>query len=221
MIAVIVPANNEERDLGACLASIAQAAAHPALRQESVRTVVVLDDCNDGSAAIAAAHGVETLTIAARCVGAARIEGVKWAIANGARWLCSTDADCLVPPDWIGGQIGTGSDAVCGTVTVEDWLDRAPEVAERFNARYRCHDGHRYVHGANLGISVPAYIRAGGFPPLPTHEDVGLVDRLLKQGARIAWVCHPIVVTSARSLARVPQGFAAFLNSLAAMPAAA
>ena len=34
---------------------------------------------------------------------------------------------------------------------------------------------HPHVHGANLGFRASAYLRAGGFPALPTAEDHALV----------------------------------------------
>lgn len=215
MIAVIVPAHNESEHLGNCLRSIKRAAVHPALRGETVRTIVVLDSCTDNTAAIAADAGVETLEIDARSVGVARATGARRAIALGARWLCSTDADSRVPADWIGAHLGAGSDAVCGTIEIDDWLDRPTSVVEQFRAHYRPMDGHRHIHGANLGLSVPAYVRAGGFEPLEAHEDVALVRSLERQGARIAWLGRPCVMTSARRIARAPHGFAAFLNKLA------
>ncbi|MBK5118611.1 glycosyltransferase [Burkholderia sp. R-69980] len=207
MIGAIVPVHNEEALLGCCLAALTVAARHAALAGETVRIVVVLDTCTDRSEAIACAAGVEILTVAARNVGVARAAGAALLIAGGARWLAFTDADSRVSPDWLAVQLSLGVDAVCGSICVDDWDAHPPAVREVFASVYRDRDGHRHVHGANLGVCAFAYRRAGGFPPLTCREDVALVERLIEIGANIAWSAAPRVVTSARVLARVRGGF--------------
>jgi len=99
---------------------------------------------------------------------------------------------------------------VCGTVAVRDWSchgSAAVALAAHFATTYTDADGHRHIHGANLGVCARAYSRAGGFPPLPCHEDVALVHALEQTGARIAWSARPRVVTSARSATRARGGF--------------
>jgi len=207
MIGAVVPAHNEEALLGCCLAALAVAAGHAALAGETVRIVVVLDSCTDRSEAIACAAGVEIMTVAARNVGVARAAGAALLLAAGARWLAFTDADSRVSPDWLAVQLSLGVEAVCGSICVDDWDAHPPAVREVFGRLYRDRDGHRHVHGANLGVCASAYRRAGGFPPLACREDVVLVERLIAIGAHIAWSAAPRVVTSARVAARVQGGF--------------
>jgi glycosyltransferase involved in cell wall biosynthesis len=216
MIGVVVPAHNEEASIAACLAAIRLASRHPALAGEPVEVVVVLDACEDATGAIAEGSGVETLAVHGRNVGAARAAGARRLIDAGARWLAFTDADSEVPPDWIASQLAQDADAVCGIVVVDDWAAHPPQVRQRYEAAYVARDGHRHVHGANLSVSTAAYLRAGGFPPLRTSEDVALVDALSTTGARIAWSGAVRVRTSARTLGRAPAGFAAHLASLGA-----
>jgi glycosyltransferase involved in cell wall biosynthesis len=207
VIAVIVPAHNEEARIGACLASIRIAARCPRLQGEPVLMVVVLDDCSDATGSIARSGGAETLREDARNVGRARAAGARHALEAGARWLAFTDADSVVAADWLSAQLAERSDAVCGTVQVDDWGARHAGTRERFDAAYVDACGHRHVHGANLGVTAGAYERAGGFPHLVTSEDVALVKALLESGARVAWSALPRVVTSARSCFRAPGGF--------------
>jgi hypothetical protein len=75
-------------------------------------------------------------------------------------------------------------------------------------------DHHRHIHGASLGVSSAAYLRVGGFAPLRSSEDVELVRRLDGQGATIRWTNAVRVSTSARRVARAPDGFAAHLRSV-------
>jgi glycosyltransferase involved in cell wall biosynthesis len=211
MIAVIVPVHNEEDTLAACLQALLIAAAHPSLAARSVQIVVVLDACTDASAAIAARLPVVSLAVALRNVGAVRAAGAAHAIGCGAEWLANTDADTVVSPDWLWQQIRLGTDAVCGTVSVEDWGVHgvaADMLRAHFARTYTDADNHRHIHGANFGVSVAAYHRVGGFPALACSEDVALVESLLKAGASIAWSAAPRVITSARVRGRAVGGFA-------------
>jgi hypothetical protein len=85
---------------------------------------------------------------------------------------------------------------------------------------YEDRDGHRHIHGANLGVSAEAYVRAGGFAPLRSSEDVALVEALIAHGARVVWTAAPRVVTSARRDFRAPDGFGATLMRVDAQAAA-
>lgn len=211
MLAIIVPAHDEEKELDACLASIAVAAQDIALHGEQVLLVVVLDDCSDGTAAIARRWDAACLSVDARNVGIARGAGADFALRAGARWLAFTDADSLVAPDWLSAQLALDADAVCGAVSVNDWGIYGERMAAHFDASYHAQHGHRHIHGANLGVSASAYARAGGFLPLSNSEDVALVQALEACGCSIAWSIAPRVVTSARPTFKAPGGFGATL----------
>jgi len=214
MIAVIVPAHDEARVIARCLQSVAVAANHPRLEGERVLTVVALDDCSDDTASICAAHGAATVVLAERCVGAARAAAASHALALGARWIASTDADTVVPPDWLWKQSSCSADAFCGVVDVVDWLDYPDAVRTAFAQREETRDGHQRIHGANMGFSAATYLAAGGFAPLSTGEDVALVNAMKGIQAAIAWLAEPMVATSARRVSRAPCGFGAFLLAL-------
>ena len=216
MIGIVIPAHNEEASLARCLSSILAAACNPALAGEAVRTVVVLDDCTDRSAEIARHYGVETLALQARNVGVARAAGAQRLVEEGVRWLAFTDADSRVSPGWLAAQLALGADAVCGSICVDDWTAHPQELRDYFRRTYMDADGHRHVHGANLGVSAHAYLRAGGFAPLACSEDVALVEQLQATGARIAWSAAPRVVTSARRASRARGGFGDTLCAWAA-----
>jgi hypothetical protein len=70
------------------------------------------------------------------------------------------------------------------------------------------------VHGANLGFRASAYLRAGGFPAVPTGEDRALVAALDAAGGRVLRTRALTVVTSARREARAPHGFGDYLTGL-------
>jgi hypothetical protein len=182
----------------------------------------VLDACSDATADIATECGFETVAIEARNVGAARRTGFELFLnrhnASGL-WLATTDADSVVPADWITRQLrhaSDGADAVVGTVRVADWSEWPPGVAEAFDSRYVSEHGHRHIHGANLGCAATAYLNAAqGTPDLAVDEDVALVRGLEALGRRVEWAAELAVTTSARSRSRVSGGFADYLCGLA------
>ena len=211
MIAVIVPAHNEQAEIGSCLRALARASRCAHLQREPVMLVVALDACTDATGEMARHMGAHTVAVDARNVGVARAAGAELAIDAGARWLAFTDADTLVAPDWLSTQLALRHDAVCGTVAVLDWGSYGARMRAHYGATYNDSDGHRHIHGANLGVSAAAYARAGGFPPLASSEDVALVQALQSGGASIAWSAAPRVFTSARRQFRAPGGFGATL----------
>ena len=224
MLAVVIPAHDEEDEIGACLASVRVAARCPRLDGEPVLVVVTLDACTDRTGCIARRWGAALVDVAARNVGIARAHGARHALEAGARWLAFTDADSVVGSQWLSAQLEQRSDAVCGTIEVRDWGDYGERLREHHVATYTDADGHRHIHGANLGVAALAYENVGGFPPLASSEDVALVEALRGTGASIAWSAAPRVVTSARRRYRAPGGFGETLarvdRELAGSPAA-
>ncbi len=214
MIGVLIPAHDEAESIGACLASVQAAARHPALRGEDVRVMVALDACIDSTGWQCRLAGVETLELQVRCVGAARAAAAAHLVAQGARWLASTDADSRVPADWLAAQLACGHDVFCGVVDLLAGSEDEQVLRRHLHLTERWGDGHGRIHGANLGVCARAYAAAGGFAAMPCHEDVALVARLHAGGARIHWGGSPCVMTSARRSGRAPDGFAAHLLAL-------
>lgn len=211
MIAVVIPAHNEATLARACVESVIETARDPQLNGEVVIVLVVVDSCTDDTAEIVAGLGLIPIVVTFRNVGRARAAGAAEAIKAGARWLAFTDADSVVARDWLAAQLRQESDAVCGTVAVGDWGDYGAHMQEHYARSYNDNDGHRHIHGANLGVCANAYLRAGGFQPLESSEDVALVRALIARGETIAWSAAPRVVTSARRNFRAPDGFGATL----------
>ncbi|RZL96388.1 MAG: glycosyltransferase family 2 protein [Variovorax sp.] len=224
MLGIVIPAHNEERAIGDSVRAAREAALHPELRGEAVELMVVLDSCTDATGVLAAQGGAHTVSVKVRNVGVARAVGAEALLARGARWLAFTDADTRVSASWLVDQLAQNADAVCGSVGVEDWSPHgihADLLHAHFLETYSDRDGHRHVHGANLGVSAQAYRSAGGFQHLACSEDVALVAALEAAGARIAWSAAPRVVTSARREARATGGFAdALLNAVVSRLAA-
>ncbi|MCE1178398.1 MAG: glycosyltransferase family 2 protein [Micrococcales bacterium] len=224
-VRVVIPVHDEEQLLGRCLDSVAAAAATASTEGHDVRIVVVLDDCTDRSAGIARSRlGVDVLETDSGLVGESRSRGCESAIheAEGHGiplervWLASTDADSVVPPEWIVRQLvlaGAGSQLVLGTVH-PDPDEMTPALARLWASRQRLEDGHPHIHGANLGVRGDAYVAAGGYAALAVHEDVDLVERVRRLGVAESATAGNSVLTSARLEGRTPGGFSGYLRDL-------
>ncbi len=214
-ILVVVPAHDEERLLPQCLRSLAGAARQVPV---PVRVVVVLDSCTDASASVVG-PGARSLAVSHRNVGAARAAGFRAAGVSPDTWCACTDADTVVSPTWLQAQLehaARGVDVLVGTVRTTGWSQHPAGLREVYESGYTQADGHRHVHGANLGVRGSAYTRLGGFAGLGLHEDVDLVHRALGAGLVVHWSADPVVYTSTRTTGRAAGGFATHLSSLAA-----
>lgn len=215
MIGICIPAHNEQHYIDTCLRSVIRAARHPGLSGEPVRIVVVLDTCSDDTEVYARRWPVTCLHSDSKNVGVARAAGSRHLLDAGARWLAFTDADTVVSERWLVDQLSLDSDVVCGTIGVSDWSSHGTYEKQThafFLSYYHDEEGHRHVHGANLGMDAIAYRSVGGFDALTCHEDRDIVERLERAGANIAWTAIPRVTTSARAFSRVTGGFASKLR---------
>jgi glycosyltransferase involved in cell wall biosynthesis len=222
-VAVLIPARNEETLLRRCLESVLIAADH---LPENIHAHVVLTSDNSVDATpqlagtLLGARGT-VLTTHAGIVGIARAYAASHVIATTASplhqlWFANTDADCIVPRQWLADQIAlaeAGVEAIAGIVAVDSFEEHGPEVPERFRASYFIDaDGsHPHIHGANIGIRADAYLRAGGWAELATAEDHDIWRRLTKTGARTCSTARIHVTTSGRRIGRAPHGFAGAL----------
>lgn len=224
-IGVVIPAHDEHRYLAACLASLSAAACHPALHGVRVYTVVSADACTDDTVVIAQRAGVDVVVLDARNVGAARARGSAHAIDTLAAeawlhdqmWLAHTDADTLVPPDWLAKHLAYAAEewaCVLGAVHVDDWSPRPRGSARAYRHLATEVPENRRVHGANLGVRADAYLEAGGFPALTVSEDHALATALRDLGVPVVHAPDVTVSTSARLSTRVKGGFSDYLSAL-------
>lgn len=224
-VGVVVPAANEEVLLERCLLALRAARRAALARRDlvAVRIVLVLDGCTDGSRDIATAHpGIEIVEVDVRSVGPARRAGVAHLLGTGEpvpdtdRWIASTDADSVVPVNWLGGMLDAadrGAHLVLGTVVPDVGL--APAVDAAWHVQHPRHEDHPHVHGANLGIRADAYTALGGWPALATGEDQLLADRAAAAGhLHVERTGRFPVCTSSRLDGRAISGFSSYLRAL-------
>ncbi len=231
---VVIPARNEADRIVPCLASLAA--------QQGPAPVVSLcvnntsDDTAGAAVAAARDHGL-TLLLTEACyntggVGRARRIGVAAALRHclQARFLLTTDADCIAAPGWVpglaralarapvvlGGIDGMAgeAEALCPSYHAWSWIEdryaaMAIELACLLDPEGPDGIGLNTAGGASLGFRQDAYLALGGFRPLLTGEDRDIVARALAAGMRPVRAPGAVVAASMRSDGRAPMGMAA------------
>jgi glycosyltransferase involved in cell wall biosynthesis len=224
-ISVLIPAHNEELLLPRCLHSILLAAAEVP-KSTKVKIILVSDSSTDKtfqiSHSILGDKGV-VCSIKKKNVGYARRFAAQVALQDykgflSDCWLANTDADCVVPKNWLLKQLlwaSTGVQAIAGIVKVDSFAEHKNSVAKQFLKSYTINlDGsHPHVHGANLGIRADIYQSVGGWHELETAEDHDLWDRLSACGIYKISHADLFVYTSGRQIGRAPKGFSDKLAS--------
>lgn len=235
-VLVAVPAHDEQARIGACLTSVGLALrqAREAGVVRAARIAVALHRCTDDTAAAALValrrfDEIDHLLWEeprVLPVGAVRTALVRRAAATpaplrGDAWLFSTDADTVVPADWVTSTLALRRrepvDLVLGLVDLGQW--EAGEAAQQTYAALVDagvdDDGHRHAYAANLAVRLSAFEAVGGFPALPHGEEHGLAAAIRAAGLRVVSHTAPRVRTSARMPGRAPQGLGALLAGLA------
>lgn len=231
---VVIPARDEVERIPDCMT---------ALERQGADVMVVANNCSDATAELARKAGVAVIdcTIADGGVGAARRLGVAEGMRRiqNLRWVMTSDADCLVAPDWVSAnraQLQAGAAAVCGLVlpiahehaSLPPALLRRAALEDRFlglKAKLEAHltgrAGHEQTPGASLAFDPAAYVATGGFAPQPTHEDREIILRFKSMGLPVIHSRDVTVRASCRLEGRAPGGMAAALRERSLDPDAA
>lgn len=235
-ILVAIPAHDEEVLLSGCLdhvtAAIMRARAIGAVDRAVV--AVAARRCGDRTAQVArgrladAEPEVEWIVVEDRTsatVAEVRRTAVDAAVPllgqSGSAWLFNTDADSLVPADWISSALAVANleeaDAVAGLVELLDWDPPAgARLAYELLVTRGIHSaGHDHAYGANLAVRLDAYRTVGGFTSRRHGEDQDLLRRLRAARFRVATPLFPRVSTSGREDPRCAEGLGALLRRLA------
>lgn len=226
-VGVVIPARDEADGIGAAVESVVDACA--AVRQRC--TIVVVDDASsDGTTSVARAALYShdgpgyVLPVRAGRASRARSAGADLfgrTIEDPTRsWMLSTDADSVVPHDWVARFLthaAHGAVAVAGVVELiddEDGRRVGPAWRTDYGATISADGSHPHVHAANLGVRMDVYTEAGGFAGLERAEDIDLWRRIRAIGHAPVADAGLVVATSARLAGRVEVGFASALQRL-------
>jgi cellulose synthase/poly-beta-1,6-N-acetylglucosamine synthase-like glycosyltransferase len=188
LASVIVPVYNGAGTLGACLSALLA----QTLGKDSYEVLVVDDGSTDGSAQVAAAHGVAVIRQDHAGAGAARNRGAQQA---RGQILLFTDADCEPLPDWIGQMLAPFSDpGVSGVKGVYRTRQRslvARFAQAEFEEKYRRLAGQERIdfvdtHAAAYRREV--FCEHGGFDAqFLLDEDQELSYRLASAGCKLVF----------------------------------
>ena len=208
-ITVVIPALNEEEELGECLQSF----TNQSFRDFEV--IVVDNGSTDATARIAHSYGCYVLYEERRGASFARQRGFKSARAE---IIASTDADTVVSPDWLELIYHTFREdpdlvGVHGGVLLkkDSSLNRyfnqlIPLTDPLLTSFLEVSHSLSFPHfcGANFAIRKRFFEQAGGFRSKEGHfyrasEDVQLGLKLQKIG-KVRFIKELIVYTSARRL---------------------
>lgn len=178
MISVIVPTFNEEDNIAQCLVSL----SHQSLSRSEYEIIVVDGGSKDATCEIAAKYADMVFTQTSRKVGGARNDGV---MAAKGDIIATTDADCILPPDWL-------------KRIAEDFRD--PSVVQVYGPVYPIEEGIRnqislflanlfsrigyysttfyYTLGCNTAFRKEAFVNAGMYRCIDAGDDLEIAMRL-------------------------------------------
>ncbi len=180
-ISIVIPAYNEEKSLPLTLDSLKK------LERQPDEILIVDGASTDKTAKVAQKYDVKVLIIQHRGIGYARQQGLK-AVSSDA--VAFTDADTLVPHDWltkIEKTLGEPSVVgVFGTFRIQSgwWVYRyyVNFVQPVLNQIYYWF-GIPMAPGQNLAFRKMKGLEAGGFPEdFKIAEDIEIARRLMKVG---------------------------------------
>ena len=196
---VVVPAFNEQLLLPACLESLL------AQEYEGEIEILVVDNAStDETASVARRYGARVVEEPQRGYCNALMRG--FGAARGDVIAC-TDADSVVPPDWIAriaGEYDRSPDivAVGGDIEFQcpNWKSRVLThfLIPWINRIDRGNPAGPHLWGANLSVRRDAFLAVGGWnPKFSLQADSELSERLRKAG-RVVVIESLRVRTSSR-----------------------
>lgn len=209
-VSVVIPALDEEQEIGQCLASLA--------RQTFGDFVVIVVDngSKDATVSIARTFGALVVHEPRQGVSYARETGFHAARSD---IIVSTDADTEVPQNWLQRIHRTfvedpNAVAVFGPYWYKPFFPRSglasaliPHLSRAlmFGQRMSWRFGHPYFSAANFAVRREAFLKAGGFRSskdgqiYSDWEDVQLGIKLHRIG-KVCYLPDLVVLTSARNL---------------------
>lgn len=235
-VLVALPAHDERDLVVACLQSVIRAAdvAQQAGVVTRVRVAVALHRCADDTgdrvlSTLLDRPDLELVLLTVPevlSVGEVRTRLIQSALVadpplGDLTWIFNTDADTIVPPEWIVDTLQRAdeqrADLVLGLADLGDWhVDDVTRAAyELIVDAGLIAGGHRHAYAANLAIRRTAFLQVGGFPASLHGEEHVLAAACRAADLTVISTLSPRVLTSARMPGRATLGLGALLARLA------
>ncbi|MGC9530575.1 MAG: glycosyltransferase family 2 protein [Candidatus Bipolaricaulaceae bacterium] len=213
VVSVVIPTLNEEENIHRCLRALADQTF------QQFEVLVVDGGSTDGTVAVAEAGGAHVLTLQERGIARARQLGFQAARGD---IVASTDADAVLPPQWLEAIVAVFADpavvAVFGTTRFSGAKDVGGAI---LRAWQRLHHlvGCPMLLGPNSAVRREAFHAARGFlepggtlPCAYPEADDFLLGLKLKPLGKVLFLPRVCVVVSARRLTvgSFPRQFALY-----------
>jgi glycosyltransferase involved in cell wall biosynthesis len=182
MISVIIPTFNEEENIAQCLVSL----THQTTPRNEYEIIVVDGGSKDETCSIAGKYADKVFVQTSKKVGGARNDGI---MAAQGEIVATTDADCILPPNWI-------------ELIKKDFLDE--RVAQLYGPVYPIEVGignkvslllantfsrigyysqtFYYTLGCNTAFRKSSFIKAGMYRCIDAGDDLEIALRMKDQG---------------------------------------
>jgi glycosyltransferase involved in cell wall biosynthesis len=182
MISVIIPTFNEEENIAQCLVSL----THQTVPRTEYEIIVVDGGSKDETCGIAGKYADKVFLQTSKKVGGARNDGI---MASKGEIVATTDADCILPPNWI-------------ELIKKDFLDE--HLVQLYGPVYPIEVGignklslllantfsrvgyysqtFYYTLGCNTAFRKDAFIKAGMYRCIDAGDDLEIALRMKDQG---------------------------------------
>ena len=182
MISVIIPSFNEEENIAQCLVSL----SHQTIDRTEYEIIVVDGGSTDKTCEIARKYADMVFIQTSKKVGGARNDGAQ---ASKGEIIATTDADCILPSDWIEQVRNAFADPavvqVYGPVyPIEDSIGNrfSLSLANTFSRIGYYSRTFYYTLGCNTAFRRDAFIKAGMYRCIDAGDDLEIAMRMKDEG---------------------------------------
>jgi glycosyltransferase involved in cell wall biosynthesis len=197
-ISVVIPTFNESRNIRRSLLKL----NHQTIPREDYEIIIVDGGSTDRTRAIAEEMGAHVIMQKRKGIGGARNDGF---LAAKADFVATTDADCIVPNQWLEVFLEDFQDPRVVAVTGPDgpieknWKSRLTYFILRCFIQGITLFNLFGTAGTNSAFRRSAFKKCGGYKDLPHSDDVEIAFRIKKLG-KIVYDIRTFVNLSVRRL---------------------
>ena len=197
-ISVVIPCWNEEKNIRRTIKKL----NHQTIPREDYEIIVVDGNSTDRTREIAEEMGAKVIIQKRKGIGGARNDGF---LAAKADFVATTDADCIVPNQWLEIFLEDFQDERVVAVTGPDgpiersWKSKLTYFILRCFIQGITLFKLYGTAGTNSAFRRSAFLKCGGYKSLPHSDDVEIAFRIKKLG-KIVYDIRTFVNLSVRRM---------------------